>query len=42
MTQREKDYAIILGKRNKIIILKLHDNSDFVKKRYLCLIKNAE
>lgn len=41
MTQREKEYAI-LGKRNKIIILKLHDNSDFVKKTYLCLIKNAE
>lgn len=38
----EKEYAIILGKRNKTIVLKLHDNSDFVKKIYLCLIKKAE
>lgn len=35
MTQREEEFAITLGKRNKIFILKLHENSDFVKKRYV-------
>lgn len=42
MTQRKKEHVITLSKRIKITKLKVHYNSNFGKKRYLCLMKNTE